>query len=150
MGLFDKHGIPKAEKPVTLRNRFFICVQYMFPPRESGNQHHQGAFRQVEIGDQTVHGLEGVAGINKNLRPFGFGFKCAVIIDEGFQRAAGGGADAEDSAAAAPGFIENGGGFLAEHTQLRVHMVVRNLFRLYRAEGPQAHMQRHEGGFHTL
>ena len=56
--LYNAHGVPKRKEPIPLLHRFFIGVQHMLAPRKRGHQHDEGAFREMEIGDQTVHGLE--------------------------------------------------------------------------------------------
>ena len=73
--LYNAHGVPKRKEPIPLLYRFFIGVQHMLATRKCGYQHDEGALRQMEIGDQTVHGLEGIARVNENIRPFGFGLE---------------------------------------------------------------------------
>ena len=54
----------------------------------------------MEIGDQAVHCLESVAGVNEYLCPFTFGPKTAVVVYQRFQSAAGRCANGDNSAAA--------------------------------------------------
>ena len=113
-----EHGIAETEKAVLFLNRNFVGVQHMLPSGESGNQHNQGTFRQMEIGDQPVHGLEFVPRIDENIRPFGARSEGTVRLHQRFQGAAGGGAHANNAPALFPGFIQKSGGFLVHHAQL--------------------------------
>ena len=122
----------------------------MLSSGEGGDQHHQSAFRQVEIGDEGIHSLELVARVDEDIRPAGLGFEGAVVIYQGFQRPAGGGAHADNAASAGLGLIENAGGLLIHHAQLAVHVVLQHLLGLHGAEGAQAHMEGDEGGLHAL
>ena len=125
-------------------------MQHVLPSGKGGNQHHQGRLRQVEIGDQAVHGLEAIAGINEDLRPFGLFLKAAVLVHQALQGPAGGGANADDPAPLCLGSVQNFGSFSGNHTQFAVHMMLQDILRLHRAEGTQAHVQRHKGGLNTL
>ena len=60
----DKHGIAKAEEPVFFLHGLAIGIENVFPTGQSGNQHHQSALRQMEIGDEGVQAFEGIAGID--------------------------------------------------------------------------------------
>jgi len=84
----DKHGVAEGEETVLLLYRLLICRQDMLTARQGGHQHDQGGFRQVEIGDQGVRGLEVVAGIDEDIRPSGAGLHGAVLPRPGFHRAA--------------------------------------------------------------
>ena len=99
----------------------------------------------MEIGDQGVHGLETVAGIDENIRPGGLFGKNTVPVGQRFQCAAGGCPDADDAAALLPGLVEKPGRFRREHTEFAVHMMLRHVLHLDRAESSQAHMQRDIG-----
>ena len=46
--------------------------------------------------------------------------------------------------------VQNSGGLSAHHAQLRVHMVVGNMLRLYRSEGSQSHMKGDKGCVYAL
>ena len=75
------------------------------------NQHDQGAFRQMEVGNQRIDALELVTGIDEDICP---AFCLADFTEEGrdtFQRPAAGSADCDDTAAVFLGFIDTGGGF---------------------------------------
>ena len=50
----DEHGVPEAEEPVALPHRLLIGGQHMFPSCQSGDQHDEGGFGQVEVGDEGV------------------------------------------------------------------------------------------------
>ena len=77
--LYNTHSIPEGKEPIPLLYRFLVGVQHMLATRKRGHQHDQSALRQMEIGDQAVHGLEGVARIDENVRPSGLGLESAVV-----------------------------------------------------------------------
>ena len=104
----------------------------------------------MEVGDQTVHGLEGIAGVDKDFRPLGLCFKAAILVNQGFQGPAGGGAHADHTATGCLGLIQDFGSFRCHHTELCVHMVIRYFLRFYRPEGTKTHVQCDKGSFHTL
>ena len=90
----------------------------MLPSGESGNQHDKGALRQMEIGNEPVHGLELVPRIDENIRPFGARPEGTVRLHQRFQGTAGGGAHANDPPALFPGLVQQSGSFLVHHAQL--------------------------------
>ena len=104
----------------------------------------------MEVGNQAIHGPEGVAGVDKDIRPLGTGGKGAVLPRQRFQRSAGGGADADDPSAVLSGLIQNAGGFIVHHAQLRVHMVLQNGIRLHRPEGSKSNMKGDKRGLYAL
>lgn len=91
---------------------------------EGGDQHDQGAFREVEVGDEGVYGFELVAGVDEDVRPAGLGGEGAVGAYQGFQGTAGGGAHADDAAAGCLGLVEDIRCLLIDHAKLAVHMMV--------------------------
>src|SRR2546427_10320354 len=58
----EQHGIAIAEETVALRDRVRIGGANLVVTGEGRHQHQQRRFRQMEIGNQTGHGLEHVAG----------------------------------------------------------------------------------------
>ena len=114
------------------------------------NQHHEGALRQMEIGDQTIHGLEAIAGIDKDLRPLGLCFKSTIVVYKRFQRAAGGRAHADYPSAGTLCFVQDGSSFGAHHAQLRVHMMLQNNLCLHGAECAKANVQGHKGRLYAF
>ena len=125
-------------------------MQHVFASGKGGDQHNQRALGQMEICDQRVHRLEAVAGIDEDIRPAGALGEAAVLGCKGFDRAAGGGSDADDPSALPPGAVEQIGGLLREHAELRMHLMVRDLLGLDRAEGAEADVEGHPGQIHAL
>ena len=122
----------------------------MLPPGQGRHQHDQRALRQVKVGDQRIHTLEGIAGVDKDVGPAGSSGQTAVLPGKALQRAAGGGAHGDDPAALFLGLADDAGGLLRDDAKLRMHLMVLDLLRLHRAEGAQAHMQRHVAQLHAL
>lgn len=44
------------EKPILFGYRRFVHAQGFFAPHQRGYQHQQSALRQVEVGNQRIHG----------------------------------------------------------------------------------------------
>ena len=63
--LSNQHGITIAKKTVTLLYGMAVGRQCVFASRKCTDQHQQGGFRQVEIGDHRIHYLELVRRVNK-------------------------------------------------------------------------------------
>ena len=59
-------GVAKRKESVPLLNGGLIRVQNILSARESGHQHDQRRFRKMEVGDQPVHYLELIAGIDED------------------------------------------------------------------------------------
>ena len=77
----DEHGVAKGEEPVFLLHGNIVRMEDVFPARQSGYQHDQGALRQMEIGDQSVHAFELAAGIQEDIRPAFAFFKAALLLE---------------------------------------------------------------------
>ena len=101
---------------------------------ERGNQHDQGAFRQVEVGDQAVNGFQLDAGIDEDAGVAAARYDLAVLGPDGFQRAAARGAHGDDAVACSAGLVDEIGSLLADRVPLAVHLVVLNGFLVDRAE----------------
>ena len=56
---------PKEKKPVTLLHRLTVDAQRLLTPHQGGNEHQKRALRQVEVGNQRVRRMEGIAGMMK-------------------------------------------------------------------------------------
>ena len=121
----------------------------MLPPRQGGHQHDEGGLGQVEIGDEGVQHLESVPRIDKDISPPGALRHGPVLRRKALHRAAGGGAYADDPAPVLFRLVDDAGGFPGNHTELRMHLVVRNLLRLDRAEGAQPHMECNVANLYT-
>lgn len=67
MMLYDDHGVAEREETVFFFDCLFIGVEDVFPPGECGDEHDEGAFREVEIGDQAIDALKAVAGVNESI-----------------------------------------------------------------------------------
>lgn len=84
----DEHRIPEGKETIPFPYRRLIGVQDVFFSGEGRNQHQQGGFRKMEIGNQAVKDFKAVAGINEDVRPAASGPDDAVFISGRFQRAA--------------------------------------------------------------
>ena len=65
--LQDEHRISEGEKPVALLHGLTVSGHDGFVACEGGNQHDQGAFRQMKVGDQAVDYVKLIAGLDKNI-----------------------------------------------------------------------------------
>ena len=71
----------------------------------------------MKIGNEGIHGLEVIAGVDENICPGRFFRKAAVFIDQRLQSSAGSRTDADDSAAVFPGIIEKFRCFFGNHAE---------------------------------
>src|SRR5580765_3040814 len=65
--LFHKHAVAIGEEPVFFFDGVFICPQNIFPPGERRNQHQQGGFWQMEVGQQCANHAELKAWVDKDI-----------------------------------------------------------------------------------
>ena len=63
-----EHRIPKAEEAVFLFHSYLIRGHGLLIAVEGGNEHDEGAFGQMKIGDEAVDHLELEPGIHENVR----------------------------------------------------------------------------------
>ena len=81
--------ITEAEEPVARFDRLLIGGQHMFPSCQSGSQHDEGGFGQVEVGDEGVQALEPVAGVDEDIGPPGLHRQRPILVGEGLSNGAG-------------------------------------------------------------
>ena len=62
-----EHTVTEAEKAVLLLHSPSVGIHGIVISHKSGHQHYEGAFRQVEVGDETVYALEPVGGVDENV-----------------------------------------------------------------------------------
>ena len=65
--LSDKHAVPVREKSVLLLDRMGVRLQHAFPPGKGRNEHQQGGFGQMEVGEQRADRAKLEAWIDKNV-----------------------------------------------------------------------------------
>ena len=63
----QQHGIAVGKEPVLLVNRMPIGRENSVLAGEGRNQHQQGAFRKMEIGNQSIDAADPVARKNEDL-----------------------------------------------------------------------------------
>jgi hypothetical protein len=61
----NEHAIAKGKETVLLFDGFLVAMQRPFPPHEGGDEHHEGALGQMEIGDEGVHRFIGEARLDE-------------------------------------------------------------------------------------
>ena len=124
----------------------------MLPARQGGDQHDEGALRQVKVGDKAVHDLEAVAGVDEDVGPARLGLHMPVLRRPALDGPAGGGAHADDPAPGGLGAVDEVRCLLGDDAVLAVHIVVQDVLLLHRPEGAQAHMEGHiaDGDAHGL
>src|SRR5699024_3557894 len=97
--------------------------------------HDKCAFRQVEVGDEPVDGVQFHTRINENIRVAAARYDLAVSGPYGFQCAAAGGPHGDDPVTGGPCGVDEAGGFLAHGIPFAVHLVVLDVILTDRAEG---------------
>lgn len=139
----NQHRVAEAEEAVALLDRDFVGAQRVFAAHQGRDEHQQRALRQVEVGDQRIHRLDGHAGGDEDLRKAAARVHDAVLCGHGFQRAHARGAHAHDPAPAGARGVDRLR-LLGRHLiVLAVHVVVGDIFLLDRAECAQPHVQQH-------
>ena len=99
----------------------------------------------MEICHKAIHRLEGVSGINENLRPAAFGLNHAVFIRYGFQCSCACCANRNNPSAIFLRFIHNRRLLRLYHIILRVHFMLQYILHLHGAKGAQTNMQGNMG-----
>ena len=112
--LLNEHRITKAKEAILLLDSDLIRCHSLIIPIERGNQHNERALRQVEVCDQAVNGVQLDTGINKNARVATAGYDLAVAVPDGFQRAAAGCADSNNTVPGSAGVVDELCGLLAD------------------------------------
>lgn len=117
----------------------------MFPARQGGDQHDEGGFGQVEVGDEGVQALEPVAGVDEDIGPPGLHRQRPILVGEGLNGAARGGAHADNPSPIGFGLVHQIRRLLGDGAELRVHIVGFHVVHLHRPEGAQPHVEGHVG-----
>src|SRR5690554_615918 len=144
-----QHAVPKTKKAVALGNGMVIGTENSFPVCEGADQHEQGGFGQMEIGNQGIYHLKPISGVDKDISPTGTSVHLTPFIGQGFQHPYGSCAHGNHPAARPPAVVDHGDALRAQFKELLVHHVLLNLRRLHRPEGPQPHMEREGHHRHT-
>lgn len=138
-----EHRIPKAEEAVFLFHSYLIRGHGLLIAVEGGNEHDEGAFGQVEVGDEAIDAVELDARIQEDGGVSAASLDLAVLGGDGFQCAAARGADCDDAVPGGLGLPDALGGLLADGVPLAVHLVVGDLILHHGAEGAEADVQGH-------
>ena len=104
----------------------------------------------MEVGDQGIHRLEFVAGIDENTRIGVHGVDDALLVRGAFQGTAGGSAHADHTPARGAALVDDAGRLGGDREELGVHDVVGDGVLLHGTEGTQAHVEHDGGDGHTL
>ena len=127
-----------------------IGGNHLLARRKGAYKHQKRRFRQVEVCDERVNGLETVARRDENVRPTAFRVHDARVVRHAFERTAGGGADGYDPPARGVRRIDGGSGGLAYLEIFRMHVVLFHGLCGYGAEGAEPNMQQHVGDHDAL
>jgi len=142
--LFYKHRIPKAEEPIFFLHSDTVSLHNTVTVIKGRNQHQESAFGQVEIGDEGIHCLEFVAGIDKDSRFAAHGMDDSVFICHAFNGTAGGGSHADETASCGAAGVDDVGAFLGYRKIFGVHDVIVDAVHLDGAEGTESNVK-HDG-----
>ena len=108
---------------------------------EGADEHHQGGFGEVEVGEQGADGFEFEAGGDEEVGFAPGGDDFAVVAGDGFEGAHGGGADGDSTG----GALNLGGGGGGDIVLFVVHDVVFDAFGADGLEGADADVEGDEG-----
>lgn len=106
IGLQDQHAIAKAEEPIPLLHRMAIGRHGVVIARKGADQHDQGAFRQMKVGQQPVDYLKPITGIDEDVGPAFGGTDDSLGHTDAFQGAAAGGPHRDDPPAPLSGPVD--------------------------------------------
>ena len=124
-----------------------VSTADVFHAAESRHQHQQGGFGQVEIGQQSLHHPETIAGKNEDVGLAAPRFQLAACRRR-LQRAQAGRAHRHDAPSFRLGQPDQIHGLLRHGIPLAVHVVLGDFLHAHRLKSPRADMQRDVGGFH--
>ena len=113
--LNNQHAIAVGEEAVFFFDGFGVGLEDEVAVRKGGDEHDQGALREVEVGEEGVDDFKLVGRVDENI---GFSVRflkfCAVAC-EAFEHSGAGGASGDDAAGGVLfGGIDAGGCFSAE------------------------------------
>jgi hypothetical protein len=103
LNLKQKHAVAVAEKAVLLADRVGISGQYHLPAklasREGANQHEEGGFWEVKVGEEAADDMEFVTRTKEDAGLTGMSLQGLTVGDLGavLKCACGGGADGDDA-----------------------------------------------------
>ena len=104
----------------------------------------------MEVGNQAVNHLELIAWINKDVRPAASCMKNTLIIRCRFQGTAAGGSHRYDLSTSLLCLIDQLRLIFFHDIELGMHMMIRDIFYLYRAEGSETYMQSYMCNIYTF
>lgn len=138
--LDDEHAVTVRVEAVFFFDGFCVGFHDEFSRGEGGDEHHEGAAGEVEVGLQGVDGFELVGGVDEDVGLAMAGGDLAVA-DEVLQDAGDGGSDGGDFF----GGLHFSGGFGTKFVALGVHVVVARVLGFDGAEGADANVEGEEG-----
>ena len=109
----------------------------MVPASKSGGEHKYGGFWRVEVGDESVNGLEFEAWINEDVI-FAFGFASFGPI---FESAGDGSADGDKAVAGSFGCFDGFERVGRDMEPFRVHMVLFDIIAANRQKSAEADVE---------
>src|SRR5262245_13522757 len=131
----DEHRVAEAVEAVALAHSLFVAAQDKLTAGKRAHQHKQRGARQVEVGEQHIHGTEGVAGADEEASSAGKWLDERIprnltvltpgggLGSDGFERAHGGCADSDDASTGGTRGVDAGGGGGIQLDGLAVHRV---------------------------
>ena len=122
----------------------------MITAGQGADQHNQGGFRQMEVGDQSIQNLEFVSRIDEDA-----GFAAAALNNtwgngSGLKCTAGSGAHCDDAAAVLFSFVNSLSSFFINMIDFTVHHMLFDFVYFYRAEGAKTNVQGHIGNINSF
>ncbi len=136
----DQHAVAVTVEPVLFADGLPVGLHHQVAVCEGADQHEEGAFRKVEVGEEGVDDLKFVGRIDEDVGvPLASGDRAAAA--EVFKDAGNGGPHRDDPAGPRDSF--RGGG--SQLVGFIVHPVLGGIIDLHRAEGAGSDMESQEG-----
>ena len=80
--LEEETGVAEAKKPIPPLHRLPIYGKALLAADEGGDEHDEGAFGEVEVGDEGVDALETIRGIDEDGSIAAAGTQEAVLVGD--------------------------------------------------------------------
>lgn len=136
----DEHAVAVGVEAVFFADGLVVGFEDEFAGGEGADEHEEGAFGEVEVGEEGVDDVELVGRVDEDVGAAGGGFEGGAVAAEVFEGAGDGGADSDD----AVGGIDFVCGLGAELEVFFVHAVFLEVIDGNRTEGADADVEGEE------
>ena len=141
LGVLEEHGVAEGEEAVLLFDGGLVGAEDEVAAGEGADEHDEGGFWQVEVGDDGVDDLEVVAGVDEDASPAALAGDLVFGGGGGLEGADARRADGDDAVPGLLGLHDELGGLVGDAVVLLVHLVLLDVVDADGAEGAEADVQ---------